>query len=156
MIETLPVEVPAEAPVAPAEPTTPMRPSEAMRLGAMSTEQAFGTGGGGVTMACAIVAMQIGYGVIDERGFWSDAASNAVHFGAGGIARVASSLRLPVDPAAPYRPWWVSRIEGYHEVHACPVHGCRDTDGQSLIIHLNDSHRWPRNKIADWLESIGL
>jgi len=50
-------------------------------------------------------------------------------------------------------------IPGFHEMHQrCPlfpqcgapvVSRLRDT-----IIHLNDEHRWPREKIADWLDTL--
>ncbi len=42
----------------------------------------------------------------------------------------------------------------------CPAPDCDgfERDGQrlrELIAHLNDEHRWTREAIADWLESIG-
>ena|SRR5688572_14007077 len=35
----------------------------------------------------------------------------------------------------------------------CPAEGCRDYAG---LAHLNDNHRWSRERIADWLEGLGL
>lgn len=45
---------------------------------------------------------------------------------------------------------------------ACPAEGCGGHDGQKrmlgsvLVTYLNDRHRWPRERIADWLEGQGL
>jgi len=41
------------------------------------------------------------------------------------------------------------------EPSTCPVSQCQDEDAVDMtdvIIHLNDSHRWSRADIADWLE----
>lgn len=46
----------------------------------------------------------------------------------------------------------------------CPVDGCQLSDGAyryrsqiaTIMVHLNDAHRWPREMIADWVEQIEL
>lgn len=45
-----------------------------------------------------------------------------------------------------------------NEIEAtCPVRGCRTTDHALwLVPHMNDDHKWKRERIADWLEGIGL
>jgi hypothetical protein len=38
-------------------------------------------------------------------------------------------------------------------VRHCPEAGCRkQLLLDSLIIHLNDDHRWSRERIADWVD----
>ena len=39
----------------------------------------------------------------------------------------------------------------------CPVERCKSypsTTVQSTIVHLNDDHRWTREQIADWIETL--
>jgi hypothetical protein len=45
--------------------------------------------------------------------------------------------------------------------HPCPVCGpnlrCLDADGHrslTVIAHLNDTHRWTREAIADWVQTV--
>lgn len=49
----------------------------------------------------------------------------------------------------------------------CPVQNCNgvylDTSGRIfrkpivlLIVHLNDYHRWTREQVADWLETLDI
>lgn len=38
---------------------------------------------------------------------------------------------------------------------ACPYTG-RGATVMGVIMHLNDDHRWPRQKIADWLEQLDI
>lgn len=35
---------------------------------------------------------------------------------------------------------------------ACPVCGIEARTLRSIIVHLNDHHRWTREQIADWVE----
>ena len=99
--ETLPA-------VAPFEPTTPIKPSEAIRLGCLiAPVQAFGEPGDGEA-ACAIAALDLG----GFRGEIPDAVYD-------------------LD---------------------CPG-GCVEPAG---VMHLHDDHRWSRERIADWLEGLGL
>lgn len=37
----------------------------------------------------------------------------------------------------------------------CPECGSKETHGAGIIsVHLNDNHRWTRERIADWVETI--
>jgi len=99
-----------------AEVTSPIKPSEAIRLGCLTTVQTFGYyRDDGAT--CAIGAMAVGFG--------------------GNMGKA-----------------WA--FEDLTEDFDCPVAGCDNDDCDSVIPHLNDSHRWSRERIADWLESLGL
>ena len=41
--------------------------------------------------------------------------------------------------------WMHAECPDCHDVHRQLVH---------IIVHLNDDHRWSRNDIADWLETL--
>jgi hypothetical protein len=108
------------------EKVSPLRFSEAMRLGAMATGQ-------------ARLAM------VDEGGRTLGAAV----VGLGGDPRVHShtaalteALRDVVVPLGRKLcgHWMPEQLPGV----------------VSVVMHLNDEDVWPRHKIADWLESIGL
>lgn len=51
-------------------------------------------------------------------------------------------------------------IPGFREMkQPCPVSDCQGYDGKHIalhktIIHLNDHHKWKREEIADWLETL--
>lgn len=48
-------------------------------------------------------------------------------------------------------------IPGFHEMkQRCPAVGCMSTSPylRDAIIHLNDAHEWPRERIADWLDTL--
>lgn len=118
MIEMLSVAAPIEV-------TTTIRPSEAIRLGCLTTRQNFGNLGGHGT-ACAMGAMWLGIGAWD--GVWR-----------GSVDVVLSE---------PY----VASLTGLN----CPL-GCDSADYYLITpAHLNDDHDWTRERIADWLDSIGL
>jgi hypothetical protein len=121
-------------PAVPLETVTPLKPSEAMRLGCLTTEQAFSelvTEDG--AKACALGAMAIGYGVARAD-----------------IAGIT---------------WWPESVPRTTLID-CPVqHGCWSSgsntavwmsDPGSLVMHLNDGHEWPRERIADLLSEHGL
>ena len=115
---------------APIEVVTPIRPSEAIRLGCLTTVQNFGlTSADNGHRVCAIGAMQIGLGTDD--------------YGTFAAARDSTPTTCPVDPTHQYN----ERGEGI---------GWSDFAGPTAIAHLNDDHRWSRERIADWLESLGL
>jgi hypothetical protein len=113
--------MPAAAPI---ETVTPIKPSEAIRLGCLIApvqlrDDAY------VSeyrrAACAFGAMALGYGYD-----WPDAD------------REASHMYKSIRASGP-----------------CPAGGCDDPDfGDGM--HLNDVHRWTRERIADWLEGLGL
>lgn len=127
--KTTPRETPPAQEPVPVEVVRPLKVSEAMRLGSVSTVQAVGYGDWQNT-ACAITAAVIGYaGAYDSTVFWE------VHQYLGSIkARCPAKVGLgPFKRDCPYN---------------MPVN--------STIIHLNDHHKMPRHKIADWLEGMGL
>lgn len=45
-------------------------------------------------------------------------------------------------------------------IKGCPASGCTYRKSQlpisQAIMHLNDYHKWPRNEVADWLESLDV
>lgn len=101
------------------EQTKPLKLSEAIRLGAMMTEQTFGEFGDD-DRTCAIGAAQ-------------------------------KALGLPVSAKGPLNGLLHSR-----QADAPCGHGSATWTVGSLIMHLNDDDKWPREKIADWLEGMGL
>ncbi len=111
--ETLPTVVPLE-------PTTPIKPSEAIRLGCLiAPQQAFNhyLSGDGAA-ACALGAAALG---------WNTDPVEAQF--------LIEDVLLPRT--------------------VCPEPGC--TDGHfGWPAILNDTHRWSRERIADWLEGLGL
>jgi hypothetical protein len=51
---------------------------------------------------------------------------------------------------------WIARWPRSHDFVGCPA-GCMDSSVLTAIIaHLNDTHRWTREHIADWVEMIEL
>jgi uncharacterized C2H2 Zn-finger protein len=130
------------APVAEPERVTPMKPSEAMRLGRLfyplETEG---------RLACPVA-------VADE----SDAGWALCAFGA---MLVGSGRYAPVDlvdppPAARMVYPELLRSDPGDERCYCPECGrvCRAPG--YVVSHLNDGHRWPTERIASWLEEHGL
>jgi hypothetical protein len=113
MIETAP---------APIETVTPMKQSEALRLG------------------CLIAPNQLTDAFFDQRHESACAyGAMALGFGHGWNLKAADSLFI--GDAMDYR--------------FCPNERCGAVTG-SMPAHLNDFHGWPREKIADWLETQGL
>jgi len=109
--------------VTPLEPTTPIKPSEAIRLGCLiAPVQIFNDGYvDGAGGACGVGAGVLGMGWDASR-----------HFGRFG------RFEMLLDGLPP----------------VCPVAGCEFEEGN--IVHLNDDHRWSRERIADWLADQGL
>jgi hypothetical protein len=118
-------------PVVAPERVTPLRPSEALRLGRLTRPlpglgRLFYDG-----RACALGAMAIGFfgpGVIDE----TTAGSWHVH-----QQLIEHVPALSQDAACPICPRMVDKVN-------------------SVVWHLNDYHGWPSEAIAQWLESRGL
>lgn len=115
-----------------------MRFSEAIRLGSMLRPQFFGRAIGrlpdGTIATCA-------------NGAALEAAGAALWFVEdGGCVRVNDG---PTDEP----PW--GHFAGLEE--SCPIPGCM-VEACSTIAgiagHLNDDHRWTREQIADWAESL--
>jgi hypothetical protein len=120
-----------------------MRMSEAMRLGAALRPQHFGDffeSAGAVTpgtddASCALFAAFEAQGI-------APTPSHGLGFGrTSGAATMAShSLQLPDE-------WgWTAMTSGQ-----CPECGT-ERPVLHLVSHLNDDHRWTRERIADWLE----
>ena len=65
--------------------------------------------------------------------------------------------RLPTDVAGT-RPtkdleWFFDCLEG--SVRRCPAEACAKTLSlASILVHLNDDHRWSREEIAGWLDTL--
>lgn len=107
-----------------------MRLSEAIRLGSMLKPQAFEDHVDG--KSCALRAAMDAAGLKDMYG------------GSDSCNYVAIMQQWPVS-TLPF--------------NGCPVRKrCKDgrivTDVCDAIYHLNDSHRWTREQIADWVETI--
>lgn len=119
-VETAPVTTPIEV-------VTPIKPSEAIRLGCLTTRQYFGSWGqlapDGTVEACALGAMSIGYG----------------------DGKADDDPWVPADGTATDRFWRTTNTL------PCPVCGVG-----FAVECLNDDHRWSRERIADWLEGLGL
>lgn len=67
---------------------------------------------------------------------------------------VAFKFYLDGDTA---RPPEVRKLPGMHERVTCPVDICvtehyTETTLYTLVQHLNDTHNWTRERIADWLD----
>jgi hypothetical protein len=127
---TAPVEAPEVA--EPIEVVRPMRLSEALRWGAMNTRQAHGSYAkslpkGGMSY-CALGTLYY------ALGYQSHDALHAPEW-----AFLNEKLAEPL------------RIEGCDHNHD---HGGNNL--ASIIIHLNDFHKWPRERIADALSANGL
>ena len=107
----------------PKEEVTPIRFSEAMRLGCLVTERLetqYVDNDDSPKAACAIGAAWIGAGMPDTPALYARQFCDA------------NSKFLPCE----------HRIGGSHDLYG-------------IVTHLNDVDHWPREKIADWLESIG-
>jgi hypothetical protein len=107
-----------------------MKMSEAIRLGAMLKPQGFG----GKSVRSATVSCALG-SALDALGVERQ-STGAAH---------AHLVRL----------WpWSDRKLAYP---TCPVDGCREVYVDKAIAgiwHLNDQHKWTRERIAGWVETI--
>ena len=67
------------------------------------------------------------------------------------IGKLQESIDLPCDDsdAADYERWPVSAVKA-----ACPECGIVDELGYVIGGCLNDEHRWTRERIADWVETV--
>jgi hypothetical protein len=66
---------------------------------------------------------------------------------------VKSPLKQPFEPSQEDRR--VTQLPGLNEIVKHPVTS-KKTQLKHAIISLNDSHRWSREKIADWLETLDI
>lgn len=122
-MSTQTIEAPVETPI---EVVKPLKLSEAIRLGSMGTQQAYGRWHEKTDEGVAMCAMSTAWFALTGR------AEEDAHASALAEALQARHAPHPADPTV--RDWSVA----------------------SVIIDLNDQHRWPRHKIADWLEGLGL
>jgi hypothetical protein len=108
-----------------------MKLSEAIRLGAMLRAQGFGrlyTPDTGRTCALGAAADAIG----------------ALVVGVGEYGFDVVKTKVPIE-------WfWATKTNVFCPVHRCS-YACR-ADG--IVMHLNDSHEWTRERIADWVATI--
>lgn len=119
------IEAPVQTPV---EPTSPLSLSEALRLGAMTSEQAFGT--------------------------FSDPSADTPRFCA--LGTIWYALGLSGDPGSKGAEWefLTAKVDVSPITRdCCPTEqDCL----WAAIVHLNDEHRMPRDEIASRLERVGL
>lgn len=108
------------------EPITPIKLSQAMRLGAMTTEQMFGRP-------------------------WNEDQSKACAIGAAYLG-----LGAPDGIVSSYSYDYVSRFGNGKSYRTPCLHDYAGNTLTGVIWHLNDDHKWPREKIAEWLEGLGL
>jgi hypothetical protein len=109
------------------DPVTPMKLSEALRLGSMVTEQGFYTFEAADGSRCALGTIEYAQpGTINPDTDFTQKPLGP-HIG-------------PLCPVGCDNP-------SYGMARAWGLAG--------QIIHLNDHHEMPRNEIADWLESVG-
>lgn len=112
-----------------------MKLSEAIRLGAMMKPQAFGAlYDNGAT--CALGAAGDAMGILDRnRNDWI--------------------------PGSTEKVWWWRPVATAEAL--CPSCGQRARNSygwitsstvEDVIVHLNNDHRWTRERIADWVESV--
>lgn len=87
-----------------------------------------------------------------HSGGWLDADEIAISFDGikGKGAFIGNS-----GPNHNYRQPEVDLLPGIKEIVKHPVTGVGGTI-ESIIISLNDAHRWTRDQIADWLETLGV
>jgi hypothetical protein len=105
-----------------------MKLSEAMRLGAMLNQQGF---------------------ISDSDG--SSEGHRAAINGERTCALVAAQRAVGHDGLSWSRGWtWIND----YTRQACPQCGLVQLNAMIAILHLNDFHRWTREQIADWVETI--
>lgn len=102
-----------------------MKLSEAIRLGAMLKPQGFG--GTTKDASCALRAASDALGIPELR-----------HLLYYGLNYEELKGRFPF-----------LRCEAH-----CPACSARNDDTLSIIWHLNDTHRWTREQIADWVATV--
>ena len=107
-----------------------MKLSEAIKLGSMLRPQGFGKGFDG-TGTCAM-------GAADEAmGATIDAKLGTMH--SHGTNRPEWS--------------WAKKGSSFGDV-PCPVCRSIGSPASRISVHLNDEHRWTRERIADWVATI--
>jgi len=69
-------------------------------------------------------------------------------------AAYEAMYRLPAEPGKTHPPrdldWFFDCLD---RVKPCPADGCKKRISlASILVHLNDDHRWSREQIAEWLD----
>lgn len=113
-----------------------MKISEAMRRGAKMGPQVFEVYGDGDGGTCALGAVLLGGGIAISENLYSCMLHNDF-----------KELMVKVFPKLV-------------ETHSCPVPTCRGVNPiygrpylSNTIIHLNEEHKWTRERIAGWIEA---
>jgi hypothetical protein len=123
-----------------------MKLSEAIRLGAMLRPQAFGGFFGFEHVVpkgkCARMLARLGLREMDLA--LSSCALGAAIESVGGDASICSRAHGLLDR---FEILWGGRIR-------CPACIAHRVNAFSLIYHLNDEHRWTRERIASWVATI--
>lgn len=100
-------------------------------------------------------AIRIGCKSVPEQGFGSFCEGYEGAACAVGTAVIAELGIRPRSFATEIHVLW-SEIMGTDDI-GCPEHGCVQIGSVlGTAFHLNDFHRWTREQIADWLESLGF
>lgn len=115
-----------------------MRLSDAIREGSKDTYQSFGQYFEMLTP--------------DSRGRWGACALGAA---LTAIGDTVSRDTFDIETDLASFPEIICKIAG-----VCPAENCAKFGGQyevtvgRMIVHLNDGHRWSRERIADWIDSL--
>ena len=132
------------------EQIIPLKPSDALRVGALYLPQCFRQifefAGDDpyvaeVTKACALGTIWLTYGYRPGQ-----RSSIAVGYH---LARIEHEMQNHLIPNCPANRVWCRswrRKLGY---------GDAERTVKKMVTHLNDEHEWTREKIANWLESVG-
>lgn len=104
-----------------------MQLSEAIRLGAMLKPQ--------------------GYGALLE-----DGKTCAIGAACDAIGLLGQCMADGTFPDSVAQRWPL--LEELNVLRTCPTCGMGQFGGGGVIVHLNDSHKWTREQIADWVQTI--
>ncbi len=82
------------------------------------------------------------------KGKYASCALGAAYEGMYRLPEQADGTRPTKD-----LEWFFDCLEG--TIRRCPVGDCKKRLTLSaLLVHINDTHRWTREQIATWLESV--
>jgi len=112
-----------------------MKLSEAIRLGAMLKPQAFGSLFNGMG-TCALGAAADAVGILDTDTHWFKRDKRAPEHWKPVATSMAECPQCGAD-------WPLPRTGAFTK-----------RDVQTAVVHLNNDHRWTRERIADWVATI--
>ena len=101
-----------------------MKASEALLLGSLVTKQGFGADSPASSTPCALGTIGM----------------------ALGLKFTNLSIYSKLETVFP----WMRKMDSM----LCPHCGIREVHVMSMIYHLNDHHKMPRNEIAKWIASV--